>query len=235
MIVRMGLITKKPGLPDLEFERRWREGHGAIVRKAVPGLIGYLQNLIVDRSQKGIDYKRGAVEVDGISQLFFSDLAAMRGSVDAQALKTLADDEAHFVGDLILLTAVQNTVVAPPTKGRFVKRMSLLRKRPDVSLEEFQAQWFGMHAVLVQRIPGLLGYRQNLVIDRRKNRFADDEDAAQIPIDGVVELWFEDNDAIDRGFGSPRGKTTMMHAAEFLGEISTYMVQTTAIIPEPVA
>ncbi len=233
MIVRMGLITRRPDLSEAEFERRWRDGHGSLIQKRVPGLAGYLQNLIVDRSQKAIEYKRGSVEVDGISQLFFSDLSAMRRSIDAQTLKALADDEAHFVGDLILLTALQNTVVAPPTEGRFVKRMSFLRKRPEISFEEFQTQWFGLHATLVKRIPGLLGYRQNLVVDRRKNRFADDEDTTQIPIDGVVELWFEDSEAIDRGFRSPRGETTMMHAEEFLGEISTYMVQTTAIIADP--
>lgn len=231
MIVRMGLITRKPDLAEAEFVRRWREGHGPLVRKLLPELGGYLQNLIVDRSQRAIEYKRGSVEVDGISQLFFADLSAMRRSIDARALGALADDEKNFVGDLILLTALQNTVVAPPTQGPFVKRMSFLRKRAEISFQEFQNQWFDMHGMLVKRLPGLLGYRQNLVIDRRKNRF-DDNDDVRIPIDGVVELWFEDSAAIDHAFRSPRGKTTMMHAEEFIAEISTYMVQTTAIVPE---
>jgi EthD domain len=61
---------------------------------------------------------------------------------------------------------------------------------------------------------------------------ADADDGMSLGIDGIVELWFEDVDAIERGFRSDRGRTTMMHAQEFISEISTFMVDATEIIPE---
>ena len=99
-------------------------------------------------------------------------------------------------------------------------------------MPEFQRQWFNEHSYLVKRIPGLLGYRQNLVLDRQKSRNDDADDGMDVGIDGIVELWFEDVDAIERGFRSDRGRTTMMHAQEFISEISTFMVDTTEVIPE---
>ncbi|EUB99236.1 Ethyl tert-butyl ether degradation EthD [Rhizobium sp. CF080] len=235
MIVRFGLLTRRQDLTPEAFADYWRGTHAGIVKKHMPNLHGYLQNRVVDRTQKGIDYKRGSVEVDGLAQLFFPSLADIRGFGDEATLKALKEDEDQFLGGIAILTALQNTVVTPPTSGTFVKRMSFLRKRPDISIEQFQDEWFNMHSILVKRIPGLLGYRQNLVIDRQTDRFNAADTGAEVNVDGVVELWFESTDAIEKGFRSPRGITTMTHAQEFISEISTYMVEVTEIIPEPKA
>ena len=37
---------------------------------------------------------------------------------------------------------------------------------------------------------------------------------------------FDDAAAIDTAFGSPQGQTLMMHAREFIGEITTFLVET---------
>jgi len=47
----------------------------------------------------------------------------------------------------------------------------------------------------------------------------------ELPLDGIVELWFADADAIDEAFGSPVGRDTMAHAQSFIGEITTYLVE----------
>ncbi|MBG6238444.1 uncharacterized protein (TIGR02118 family) [Mycetocola sp. CAN_C7] len=61
------------------------------------------------------------------------------------------------------------------------KRIALLRRRADITLEQFDAHWAGPHAPLIQRLPGLRRYVQN-------HRVA----AADETIDGVVEVWFDD-------------------------------------------
>ena len=48
----------------------------------------------------------------------------------------------------------------------------------------------------------------------------------ELPIDGIVELWFEDLDGLNSGFASDAGKTLMTHATEFIAEISTFLVET---------
>lgn len=233
MIVRFGLLTRREDLSADAFGAYWRGNHADVVKKAMPHLSGYIQNHVVDRSQKGIDYKRVSLEVDGMAQLFFNSLADTRGFSDEAKIKTLQDDEQNFLGGIAILTAFQNVVVTPPTTGKFAKRMSLIRKRPDVTMEQFQDEWLNMHPILVKRLPGLLGYRQNVVIDRQKDRLKGDGAETEIHVDGVVELWFESAEATEEAFRSPRGKTAMSHAQEFLGEISTYMVDVTEIIPEP--
>jgi len=226
----MGLITRRPDLTDEAFREHWRQSHAKLVCARMPTLTRYIQNLVVDRSQKAIDYQRGILEVDGISQLFFASLADMRKSIAMQTLEELATDEAKFIDGLVVLTTLQNTVIEP-AMAHGVKRMSFLRKRSDVSMETFQREWFMLHATLVKRLPGILGYRQNLVIDRQRNRFAASEDESSIGVDGVVELWFESTAAIEAAFRSLPGKTTMSHAQEFISEITTFMVECTEFIP----
>ncbi len=233
MIVRMGLFRRKLELSSEAFARHWRETHGALVKATFGTLEAYVQNEVTDRRQKGIAYERSDLEVDGISQLYFSSLAAMRQSVNAENLKKLQADEANFLTDLVVATAFQNTIVPVPRASKKVKRMSLLKRKPGISVEEFQDQWFNDHAALVKRLPGLLGYRQNIIIDWQTDRFSDSSVESGLGLDGVVELWFEDEAAIERGFQSPQGQTAMMHAKEFLGQISTYVVNPVEIIPEP--
>ncbi|MGO4567034.1 EthD family reductase [Rhizobium sp. 2YAF20] len=233
MIVRFGLLTRRHDLSSEAFSTYWRASHADVVRAQMPDLHGYLQNYVVDRSQKGIEYKRGSVEVDGMAQLFFPSLVDTRKFSDEKILKALKEDEDQFLGGITILTTLQNVVAMPPTTGKFAKRMSFIRKRPEISMEKFQDEWFNSHSFLVKRLPGLLGYRQNIVIDRIADRFNPASHALEVPIDGVVELWFESGEATENAFLSPSGVTAMSHAKEFISEVSTYMVDVTEIIPEP--
>jgi uncharacterized protein (TIGR02118 family) len=232
MIIRMGLLTRRQGMSMTDFSNYWRDTHGPLACSNIPNLKSYVQNHVTDQIQRGIDFKRGPLSFDGFSQLGFDSLTDMRSQMGHSVVEALIADEANFLNDITVITTLRNVVVQPPKSGKFVKRMSTLRKRPDVTMPEFQRQWFNEHSYLVKRIPGLLGYRQNLVIDRQKSRTADSDDGMSLGIDGIVELWFEDVDAIERGFRSDRGRTTMMHAQEFISEISTFMVDATEIIPE---
>jgi hypothetical protein len=51
-----------------------------------------------------------------------------------------------------------------------------------------------------------------------------------MPIDGIVELWFDDAESINNAFGSAIGKETMAHAATFIGEITTFLVETVTVV-----
>jgi hypothetical protein len=46
----------------------------------------------------------------------------------------------------------------------------------------------------------------------------------ELPIDGIVELWFEDTATLDAAFASPAGQVTMQHATTFLEEITAFLV-----------
>ncbi|KQV41309.1 EthD domain-containing protein [Rhizobium sp. Root1204] len=67
-----------------------------------------------------------------------------------------------------------------------VKRITLLRQRPDMSREAFGQHWAGPHADIAIHFPALAAYNQNRV-DRSLWKFG----PSGLQVDGIVELWFE--------------------------------------------
>lgn len=228
MIVRMGLIRRRGDVATPEFRRHWRDSHGPLAAR-LPGLRRYHQNHVVDRSQRAIAHKRGAADYDGFSQLWFDDLGSMGGAVASAPMRDLAEDEGRFIGEVEVVTAVPHVVMPKVAGVPLIKRMSTLKRRRDVSPERFQTEWFDVHSALVKRLDGVAGYIQNLVVDRSHGR-ARPASWDEMPIDGIVELWFRDTDGLNAAFTSDAGRTLMTHAAEFIDEISTFLVETHEVV-----
>ena len=228
MIVRMGLIKKKPQWSADDFRRYWLEHHGALAAK-LPGLRRYEQNHVVDQAQRGISYERGPEQLDGFSMLWFDNEDAMRAAIATDAGRALVADEDHFIGDLRIVAIDQVEVIPPATDRPLIKRMSLLRRRPDVSPERFRHEWRVEHARLVRETKGVHGYRQNLVVAREVPK-GTTVGYEGLPIDGIVELWFESTESLDAAFASPEGQTLMAHARVFIAEITTFLVERHVIV-----
>lgn len=228
MIVRSGLIRKKADWSGEDFRRYWREQHGALAAR-LPGLRRYEQNHVVDSVQRGIAYARGPEQLDGFSMLWFDSEDAMRAAIATEAGRALVADEGHFIGDLRIVALDQVEVIPPATDRPLLKRMSLLRRLPDVSPERFKLEWREEHARLVKRLSGVRGYRQNLIVHREapKGTVVGYEGLA---VDGIVELWFDDAASLDAAFATPQGTTLMTHAREFIGEITTFLVENHVVV-----
>lgn len=228
MIVRMGLLRKRADLGIDAFRGHWRNSHGALAA-TLPGLRRYHQNHVVDREQRAITYKRGGHDFDGFSELWFDDLPSMAAAFATADVRQLGEDEARFIGELKVITALQHVVVPAPAGVPLIKRMSTLKRRPDVSAEQFKREWFDIHSFLVRRLPQVKGYTQNLIFDRSHGR-GRPASYEELPIDGIVELWFEDLDSLNAGFASDAGRTLMTHASEFIAEISTFLVEVHEVV-----
>jgi uncharacterized protein (TIGR02118 family) len=227
MYVRSALIQKRADMTSDEFRKYWIDVHGPLAKEIIPGLKKYTQNHVVDSSQLGIDFTRGAWQVDGISQLWFDDLQysnAMPADVNA-----LAEDEARFIGNMKLLILKPNIVIPAASDKPLVKRMSILKRRPDVDPETFQREWMEVHAEHIRNMPGVEGYTQNLVVDRMIER-GKSATYEELPVDGIVELWFQDVPSLEAAFSSPEGRRTMEHAQTFIGEITTFLVDPVPIV-----
>lgn len=229
MKVRMGLICRKPSWSDEEFRSYWLDRHGPLVCRA-SHLQSYWQNHVVDKLQRGIDFARGPWDFDGFSQLCFDDAAGSPAAFgQGELAAALIADEKHFLGDLHIVTAVQTDVVPlPGHRARLLKRISTLRRLPALSEQDFRREWT-LHAGLVQTMPGVAGYRQNVVTRRERVKgqpCAYDE----LPIDGIVELWFDSTQTLDDAFASPQGQRTMAHARTFLSEITAFVVREHRIV-----
>ncbi|MET3181343.1 UNVERIFIED_ORG: uncharacterized protein (TIGR02118 family) [Variovorax guangxiensis] len=222
--LRMGLIRRKPEWTDEAFRDHWRDRHGPLVAQ-LPTLRDYRQNLVLDRLQRGIDFARGPWDFDGFSQLRFdesaqADAAFNRGELAA----AIRADEERFLGGLHIVTVAQTEVIAlPPKPEGLLKRISLLRRPIEQSEDDFRREW-KVHADHVRRMPGVSGYRQNVVTARELVK-GTPCGYAELPIDGIVELWFESTDTLNAAFASPQGQVTMAHALTFLAEITAFVVE----------
>ena len=77
------------------------------------------------------------------------------------------------------------------------KRLGMLRKRDDMSHEQFVQHWTTTHAALCKQLPGLRRYSVNLVDRGRFPKFG---------YDGSSELWFDSEDNLNAAFASAEGR-----------------------------
>jgi uncharacterized protein (TIGR02118 family) len=91
MIKSLTFLKKKPGLNKEEFLRYWKEKHGPLAAKVVPGLKKYVQCHPVPGFESDID---GIVELWWDSPESFQAFLSWRQTDAAQVLK---DDEEQFV------------------------------------------------------------------------------------------------------------------------------------------
>ncbi len=227
-LVRMGFLQRRPDLSQADFLRHWREVHVPLVSR-LPGLRRYDQNFVIDSEQRGIDYARGPVTFDAISEAWFDDEAAMESSLTSDAANAVVADEPNFVDDMRVVTVAQNVVIPTPPGAPLLKRMSTIKRREDVTPETFHHEWLNVHSLLVRRLPQVKGYTQNVILDRTRGQ-GGQLSREDLPIDGLVELRFEDVQSLHAAFRSDAGITLMTHAREFIAEISTFLVDVHEVV-----
>ena len=77
-----------------------------------------------------------------------------------------------------------------------LKVFSLIKRREDMSLDEFRRWILEEHAPKGRELPGLLQYHVSVI----------DADDDSLPYHAVTELYFDDEDAFKAAFASDAGK-----------------------------
>jgi uncharacterized protein (TIGR02118 family) len=98
-----------------------------------------------------------------------------------------------------------------------VKLVFCLRRRPDLTREQFQEYWRGSHGKLGVSLADALGFRryvQSHTVSSPLNDALQRSRGGPPAYDGVVELWFEDVDAVQRTFSSPAGRDAARQLVE---------------------
>jgi uncharacterized protein (TIGR02118 family) len=102
-----------------------------------------------------------------------------------------------------------------------IKRISLARRRPDLSREEFAAHWLGPHAEIARGIPKIRGYIINLV-----------DDPDRVGWDGIAETWFDNHEDAVNGFESePIVSQLRDDRPKFLHEVVVFFVDVHEVVP----
>jgi uncharacterized protein (TIGR02118 family) len=92
MIKSITLAYRKPGLSKEEFYRYWKEQHGPLAARLMPGARKYVQNHFIQAP--GYQF-----EADGIVEMWYDDLESFKKSMEyirSDTGRELAIDGAKF-------------------------------------------------------------------------------------------------------------------------------------------
>ncbi len=109
-----------------------------------------------------------------------------------------------------------------------IKVVGLLTRRPELTHEQFVKHWVEIHAPLAHAVPGIRRYVQAHIIGTRTRSDIRETD---IEIDGIAELWYDDEAALNRAAATAEMKRLTDDGALFIGQIKSYIVEERQIIP----
>jgi uncharacterized protein (TIGR02118 family) len=94
-----------------------------------------------------------------------------------------------------------------------LKFFFVLRRRPDITPDEFYEYWRTTHGPIVAKLPGLVRYVQHHVASLPRPEYAQDE----LPIDGIVETWWESQEALEKVQQSRELQAVVADEINFMG------------------
>ena len=93
----------------------------------------------------------------------------------------------------------------------YTKRLGILRKREDMTYQQFRDHWLNVHADLCTKLPKMRRYSVNFVDHERFPKFG---------YDGFSELWFDSEADLNAALNSPEGKTLLADLPNLTNDIS---------------
>ena len=117
-----------------------------------------------------------------------------------------------------------------PNRGEMpimVKTIGLLTRKDAWTHEQFMKHWVEIHAPLALAVPGLRRYVQNHI---QAERTRADIAETKVEIDGIAELWFDDQAALEAAARTPEMKALHADGAKFIGRIKSYVVEEKFIV-----
>jgi uncharacterized protein (TIGR02118 family) len=220
MIKAIYFIKRKTGMALADFREYWLKDHAALVLK-VPGLVKYVQSHTMDAG-----YRKHEPVYDGIASLWYENLDDMRATANTSiSRETLADDEKFLdMSRFAFILTKERVQKENPIEAGMPKMVAFLKKRTELSVEQFQAHWNSPHGKLGSAVPGARRYVQNHpLLTAYKN--------GRTPLwDGVAEVWFEGEDAMRSNVDTPQYRAVLADEPNFLAENAKFIITTERVI-----
>jgi len=107
-----------------------------------------------------------------------------------------------------------------------VKLIGTAYKRDDFTTEEFFRYWREVHAPITGKCPGLRGYVVSEVLRKLQG---------ELEADAFVELWFDDEEALDFAMASPEEEAAWADVGNYAKLTGTFWVAREHVyIPAPI-
>jgi len=213
MIKGIATAARRPDFEEAAFHDYWKNVHGPLALQ-MDNLKRYVQSHRLPQPLPGFEQ----VPYDGVAEVWFDTLDELLHLPQNPQYQTGAQaDEPKFLdmSKLAFMATREHVVIEGPPMHRdtaWIKAVFLLRRRPDLSVGQFQDYWLNGHAPQTPLDMGVLRYVQCHVLPETYAHGA--------PVfDGMAELWFENLDAFMAYWLSPRIQQIFGDdAPRFLGE-----------------
>jgi uncharacterized protein (TIGR02118 family) len=90
-----------------------------------------------------------------------------------------------------------------------VKVVFCVRRRPDLSVDDFKRYWIENHALLVKKHAAALGakrYVQDHTVEEDTNAALRASRGSMEAFDGIAEVWWDSRDALTAALSRPEGQ-----------------------------
>ena len=102
-----------------------------------------------------------------------------------------------------------------------IRRFSLVRKRPELSRDEFLDRWTGEHVELAKRLAGLRGYVIQIL------------DGPSPPYDGIAVTTFATREDAERAFADPELADGLARTRDdFAASVEVFFAEEHVIVEE---
>lgn len=108
-----------------------------------------------------------------------------------------------------------------------IKAITFVKRKPDMSVEDFQAYWRTKHPETVVRLPGLRRYVQSHALPAGYRK-------GELPWDGIAEVWMDDVDGFRRLPGTREYEAVQADERNFIGRSAMLLVDDVLIKDGPI-
>jgi uncharacterized protein (TIGR02118 family) len=107
-----------------------------------------------------------------------------------------------------------------------IAAISMMRRRADVSQDQFRRHWLDPHGLMTAGLPGVRYYIQSHCLDAPGTNGL----AKELAIDGFPELWFDSLESRRIAYTSPRIAECNIDSEHFVGAVSRLVTEPQIIV-----
>ncbi len=179
------LVARQESMTSEAFQQYWRDTHGPLVAQ-VPGLRRYIQ---CHTARDNYD-ERTQPQFEGVGELYWDSMEDWERAQTTPEWAAVVEDAKHFIGEVLTAVTIERPIIDafadPRERTGMIKRMGFLKRRDDVSVEQFQHHWHDVHAPLVlTELTDMRRYVQAHVIIGTRGP------EGRSAFDGVPQSWWD--------------------------------------------
>ncbi|MGD9803742.1 MAG: EthD domain-containing protein [Hyphomicrobiaceae bacterium] len=108
-----------------------------------------------------------------------------------------------------------------------IKSMSLLTRKPGMTVEAFRKVWIEEHAPMVRSVPEVRRYVLTFPLAEPTRP---DVPTPEVQCDAIAELWYDDMASLQKASASAAMKRVTDNGARYLGTIKSFVLEEVGII-----